>query len=54
MEEFLECDIPYGCNGLLPLATFQTIMIDYDIPFVKSDIKNLEKIGFVSKEDDDE
>jgi hypothetical protein len=41
MEEFQNADIPYGCQGQLPVQNFQTIMIDYDLALVDRDIKDL-------------
>ena len=40
-DEFMEADIPYGCEGNLPLANFQTILNDYDIPMLVKDIDEL-------------
>lgn len=40
-EECQEADIPFGCNGQLPLPVFQTIMADYDLPMVASDKEDL-------------
>jgi len=50
-EEFQEADAPFGCNGRLPLSNFQVIMADYDMPLVQGDLLDLEKRGYVRKDD---
>lgn len=40
-EECQDADIPFGCNGFLPLSVFQTIMADYDLPMLSSDKEDL-------------
>lgn len=49
-EEFQQADIPYGCRGELPISNFQTIMIDYDLPFMESDLQDLRKKGMTMKD----
>lgn len=46
-EEFQTADIPYGGQGLLPVSNFQTIMIDYDLPLMETDMRELKSKGFV-------
>lgn len=46
-EEFQEAEIPYGCNGIVPLSNFQFIMRDYDIPMVGSDLKDLKEKALI-------
>lgn len=41
LEEFQNADIPFGCNGQLPISNFQTIMIDYDLPLMEFDMKEM-------------
>jgi len=41
LEEFQTADIPYGCQGTLPISNFQTIMIDYDLPLMEFDLRDL-------------
>jgi len=41
-EECQEADIAYGANGFIPLAGFQTIMMDYDLPMLISDKEDLQ------------
>lgn len=50
-EEFQEADAPFGCNGQLPLNNFQVIMTDYDMPLLQADLADLEKRGFVHKDE---
>ena len=47
MEEFQDADIPYGCQGQLPVQNFQTIMIDYDLPLMESDLKDLRSRAYI-------
>ncbi len=47
MEEFQNADIPYGCQGQLPVQNFQTIMIDYDLALVDRDIKDLKQKAYI-------
>jgi hypothetical protein len=42
-EECQDADIPFGCNGFLPLPVFQTIMADYDLPMLSSDKEDLKE-----------
>ena len=42
-DECQDADIPYGCNGFLPLPVLQTIMADYDLPMVASDKEDLKE-----------
>lgn len=35
----------FNCNGKIPLPVFQTIMIDYDLPFIDKDKVEMEKEG---------
>jgi IQ calmodulin-binding motif len=46
-EEFQNADIPYGGNGQLPISNFQTIMIDYDLPLMEYDLKEMKSKGFI-------
>ena len=50
-EEFQEADAPFGCNGQLPLNNFQVILADYDVHIVKEDLTELEKRGYVFKDE---
>lgn len=54
VEEFQEADAPFGCNSQLPLNNFQVIMADYDMPLIGSDLSDLEKGGYVHKDDADQ
>lgn len=47
MEEFQDADIPYGCQGQLPVQNFQTIMIDYDMALMDSDMKDLRSRAYI-------
>ena len=51
-EEFQNADIPYGCVGQLPISNFQTIMIDYDLPMVDSDLKLMRNKAIVVKDNE--
>jgi hypothetical protein len=53
-EEFQEADAPFGCNGQLPLNNFQVIMSDYDLPLLQADLAELEKRGFVRRDELDQ
>ena len=37
----------FNCNGRIPLPVFQTIMIDYDLPFIDKDKVEMEKEGYL-------
>ena len=52
LEELQDVDRHFGAQGVLPLAVFQTIMVDYDLPMVDSDKRELlaQKLLFVDKE----
>ncbi len=52
MEEFQNADMPYGCQGQLPISNFQTIMIDYDLPLMEVDMRDLraKALVFVDKQ----
>ena len=39
-ERLQEADIRYGADGLIPLHGFQTIMNDFDMPILLSDIEH--------------
>ena len=54
VEEFQEADAPFGCNSALPLNNFQVIMADYDLPLIRDDLTDLEKRGYVHKDDADQ
>ena len=43
LHECQQVDTMFGSHGELPLAVFQTIMIDYDLPLVNSDMVELNK-----------
>lgn len=47
MEEFQNADMPYGCQGQLPISNFQTIMIDYDLPLMEFDMRDLRTKAFI-------
>ena len=51
-DEFMEADIPYGCEGSLPLANFQTILNDYDIPMLYKDFEDLKSKKFAVEDKD--
>jgi DNA-binding transcriptional ArsR family regulator len=40
-EEFQNADIPYGGHGMLPISNFQTIMLDYDLPLMEYDLREM-------------
>ena len=46
-EEFQNADIPYGCEGQLPISNFQTIMIDYDLPLMEFDMREMKAKNFI-------
>ena len=46
-EEFQNADMPYGCQGQLPISNFQTIMIDYDLPLMDFDMRDLRTKAFI-------
>lgn len=50
-EEFQEADAPFGCNGQLPLNNFQVILADYDVHIVRDDLIELERRGYIIKDD---
>mmetsp|Transcript_42490 Transcript_42490/g.65146 ORF Transcript_42490/g.65146 Transcript_42490/m.65146 type:complete len:389 (-) Transcript_42490:6557-7723(-) len=52
-EEFQEADAPFGCNGLLPLNNFQVILTDYDLPLLQTDLVDLERRGYATKDEND-
>ena len=41
LEELQDVDRYFGAQGVLPLAAFQTVMVDYDLPMVDSDKREL-------------
>jgi len=46
-DELFEADIPYGQNGQLPIANFQTIMTEYGIIMGAKDLEDLRHKGFI-------
>lgn len=46
-EEFQNADLPYGCQGQLPISNFQTIMIDYDLPLMEQDLRDMRSKAFI-------
>jgi hypothetical protein len=49
-DELTEADAPGGCNGLLPIRVFQSVMQDYAIPVADSDFQDLLK--FIERDRD--
>ena len=52
LEDLQDVDRFFGAQGVLPLAVFQTIMIDYDLPMIDKDKVELtaHKVMFMDKE----
>ena len=52
MEDLQDVDRFFGAQGVLPLAVFQTIMVDYDLPMIDKDKLELteHKVMFKDKE----
>ena len=37
----------FGASGCLPLATFQALMVDYDMPIIQSDLVEIKERNFL-------
>lgn len=46
-EECQDADILFGANSLIPLPVFQTIMKDYDLPMISTDIEDFKRRGLM-------
>jgi hypothetical protein len=51
-EEFQNADIPFGSEGMLPLSNFQTIMQDYEMSLLESDMIEMRKKAIIQKDRD--
>lgn len=46
VQEMTQADKSFGSHGVLPLAVFQTIMVDYGLPLTEADRPDMVKQGF--------
>lgn len=45
-QQLTQADEQFGSHGVLPVAVFQTIMVDFGLPLTESDRPDMLKLGF--------
>lgn len=51
-EECQEIDRMFGAQGALPLPAFQSLMADYDLAMLESDVRELRSRKFILEDSD--